>query len=80
MRQCSRDLKEISVNVKNGFLDLQLSINAMHCLREMKAEELGLKHIQAVCSVCICFLAVVLLWLLILNIAVIAFSFAALPN
>ena len=80
MRQCSGDLKEISVNVKNGFLVLQLCIYAMHCLREMKAEELSLKHIQAVYSVCICFLAVVLLWLLILNIAVIAFSFAALPN
>ena len=55
MRQCSGDLIEISVNVKNGFLVLQLSINAMHCLREMKAEELGLKHIQAVRSDCICF-------------------------
>ena len=47
---------------------------------EMKPEELSLKDIQAVCSYCICFLVVVLLWLLILNIAVIAFSFAALPN
>ena len=50
MRQCSGDLKEISVNVKNGFLVLQLCINAMHCLREMKAEELSLRDIQAICS------------------------------
>ena len=73
MRQLSGDLKEISVNVKNGFLVLQFCINVMNCLREMRDEKLSLLGLH-------CFLAVVLLWLLILNIAVIAFSFAALPN
>ena len=73
MRQLSGDLKEISVNVKNGFLVLQFCINVMNCLREMRVEKLSLLGLH-------CFLAVVLLWLLILNIAVIAFSFAALPN
>ena len=58
MRQWSGDLKKISVNVKNGFLVLQLCINAMHNLREMNAEELPLKDLQAICLNCIFFLAV----------------------
>ena len=57
MRQLSGDLKEISVNVKNGFLVLQLCINGMHCLREMKAEKLSLLGLHLLFGRCVALVA-----------------------